>query len=371
MPNNRKSRILIIDDDDGFCRLVKNHMERLAFEVICANSAEAGLSFSQNNNIDVIILDHVLPEQDGLSLLSALQSGKGAAPVVYLTGSQDSRVAVAALKAGAADYVVKDVHGDFLILLENAVTNAMFATAIKRDKERAEAEVRIARDQFKALADERALLLREVNHRVSNSLQLIASLLHFQGDISGNADVKAALKEANGRVLAVARVHRSLYTSFDVRWVSLAEYLASIIRDLQNVSSGGGGEEHIISFSCDQIQASPDAAVAIGIVATELVLNALKHAYPKERGPVRVGLQARASEIDLKVEDDGIGENDQLEGKRRRGLGQRIIAGMAEKLDGSIRYEKLTPGTRAILTFPAGDHVRVLGSSPSPPAPSS
>ena len=208
MPN-RKPRILIIDDDNGFCRLVKGHMDRAGFEVVSANTAEEGIAFVLANGFDVIILDHVLPEQDGLVLLGELQSGQGAAPVVYLTGSQDSRVAVAALKAGAADYVVKDVHGDFLILLEKAVTNAMFATAIKRDKERAEAEVRIARDEFKALAEERALLLREVNHRVSNSLQLIASLLHFQGDMSGNTDVKAALKEANGRVLAVARVHRS------------------------------------------------------------------------------------------------------------------------------------------------------------------
>ena len=359
MPN-RKPRILIIDDDNGFCRLVRGHMERAGFEVVTANTAEAGIVAAQANNFDVIILDHVLPEQDGLTLLGELQSGNGAAPVVYLTGSQDSRVAVAALKAGAADYVVKDVHGDFLILLENAVTNAMFATGIKRDKERAEAEVRIARDEFKALAEERALLLREVNHRVSNSLQLIASLLHFQGDMSGNADVKAALKEANGRVLAVARVHRSLYTSLDVRWVSLAEYLSSLIRDLQNVSSGGGGEhQNTISLVCDQIQTGPDAAVAIGIVTTELVLNALKHAYPKEGGQVRVMLQAHASEIELAVEDDGVG-CDQIEGKRRQGLGQRIIAGMADKLEGGLRYEKLNPGTRATLTFPIGNQIRVL-----------
>lgn len=357
MPN-RKPRILIIDDDEGFCRLVKNHLGRSGFEVLSANSAHAGLEAVRADGFDVIVLDHVLPEQDGLTLLRDLEYGQSPAPVVYLTGSQDSRVAVAALKAGAADYVVKDVHGDFLILLEKAVTNAMFATAIKRDKERAEAEVRMARDEFKALAEERALLLREVNHRVSNSLQLIASLLHFQGDMSGDADVKAALKEANGRVLAVARVHRSLYTSFDVRWVSLADYLSSLIRDLQNVS--GGGHQGAISFACDPIQTGPDAAVAIGIVTTELVLNALKHAYPKEGGQVRVSLRAHASEVELAVEDDGVGYFDRGDDKGRRGLGQRIIAGMADKLDGCLRYDKLNPGTRAVLTFPAGNQIRVV-----------
>ncbi len=364
MPH-RKPRILIIDDDEGFCRLVKSHLERIGFEVVSANSAEKGLACAQQDNVDVIILDHVLPEHDGLALLAPLQSASSAPPVVYLTASQDSRTAVAALKAGAADYVVKDVHGDFLLLLENAVTNAMFATSIKRDKERAEAEVRAARDQFKALAEERALLLREVNHRVSNSLQLIASLLHFQGDLSGNADVKAALKEANGRVLAVARVHRSLYTSFDVRWVSLADYLSTLIRDLESVSAGSERHENTITFSSDPIQTSPDAAVAIGIVATELVLNALKHAYPKEPGQVRVTLAAADRDIALTVEDDGIGQMDQPD-QRRSGLGQRIISGMAEKLEGSLHYEKLSPGTRAVLTFPIGGHIRAT----SPPASS-
>ncbi len=173
--------------------------------------------------------------------------------------------------------------------------------------------------------------------------------MHFQGDLSGNADVKAALQEANGRVLAVARVHRSLYTSFDVRWVSLADYLSNLIRDLHSVSSGGEHEENAIVFSCDPIQAAPDAAVSIGIVATELVLNSLKHAYPGGRGQVRVSLRGGEAGISLTVEDDGVGAADAIEEKGRRGLGQRIISGMADKLEGSLHYEKLTPGTRAIL----------------------
>ncbi|HZV21434.1 MAG TPA: response regulator [Hyphomicrobiales bacterium] len=353
---SKKPLILVIDDDAAFCRLVASHLEKANFEVVCANSAAEGLSYSQRNPVEVIVLDHNLTEQDGLSLLSRLQTFQGAPPIVYLTGSQDSRLAVAALKAGAADYVVKDVHGDFLILLENAVTNAMFATAIKRDKEKAEAEVRIARDQFKALAEERALLLREVSHRVSNSLQLIASLLHFQADISNNADVKAALKEANGRVIAVARVHRALHSSLDVRWVSLAEYLSNLISDLKDVAGNGGVGESTIAFASDHIQAAPDIAVSVGIIATELILNALKHAYPNGGGPVRVQLRAGASEIVLAVEDEGIGGlNDPL---RQSGLGHRIIDGMADKLQGAFRYDPLQKGTRAVLTFPVNEHVR-------------
>lgn len=357
-------RILIIDDDDGFCRLVSKHLERANFEVLCANSSEAGLAALESERVDAVVLDHVLPEYDGLTLLSAIRARAAPPPVVYLTGSQESRVAVAALKAGAADYVVKDLQGDFLILLESAVTNAIFGSAIKRAKDAAEAEVRNARDQFKALAEERALLLREVNHRVSNSLQLIASLLHFQGDLSNNSDVKAALKEANGRVLAVARVHRSLYTSLDVRWVSLPDYLGTLIHDLEDVSAGSDGHGNAITLEADQIQAGPDVAVAVGIIATELVLNALKHAYPNGRGPVHVKLKSNASKIMLVVEDEGPGMVNGSGQNVRAGLGQRIIAGMADKIDGEVHYDRSHNGTCATLTFPVNEAIRICGERP-------
>ncbi len=236
-----------------------------------------------------------------------------------------------------------------------------------QEKQKADAGVPAARDRFKALAEERALLLREVNHRVSNSLQLIASLLHFQGEMSGNAEVKAALKEASSKVLAVARVHRSLYTSFDVKWISLASYLSSLIRDLKDVTAGRGAGESAIAFSSDPIQAGPDTVVAVGIVAAELILNALRHAYPGGSGPIRVSLRAEGPEVKLIVEDDGIGGMN--DAARQRGAGQRIMSGMADKLCGTLHYEPREHGTRAILTFPAGEDVRLLPDKPKDMAP--
>ena len=77
--------------------------------------------------------------------------------------------------------------------------------------------MRASRDRYAALAAERELLLREVNHRVGNSLQIIASLLHLQASRASQDDVKAALTNAMGRVAAVAQVHRRLYTSHDLQ----------------------------------------------------------------------------------------------------------------------------------------------------------
>ena len=180
--------------------------------------------------------------------------------------------------------------------------------------------------------------------------------------MSGNDDVKAALKEANSRVLAVARAHRSLYTSFDVGWIALSAYLWTLTRDWRDATAGRDGEESAISFTADPLQAGPDIVVAVGIVAAELILNALRHAYPGGRGPVRVSLCAEGPDTKLIVEDDGVGGR--TDAARPRGVGQRIMAGRADKLSGVLHYEPRQHGTRAILTFPAGEDVRLLPNRP-------
>ena len=91
-----------------------------------------------------------------------------APPVVFVTASQDSAIAVTALKAGAADYLVKDVQGDFIPLLQVAVYGALRQAEIQKARDEAEAEVHASRDRYAALAAEREVLLREVNHRVGN-----------------------------------------------------------------------------------------------------------------------------------------------------------------------------------------------------------
>ena len=96
-----------------------------------------------------------------------------APPIVYVTGSEDSRVAVAALKAGAIDYVWKDVQGHFRELLAEAVITSLEKEKLRRDKEAADREVLAARDRAE-------LLLREVNHRVANSLAIVAGLARMQ-----------------------------------------------------------------------------------------------------------------------------------------------------------------------------------------------
>lgn len=345
--------LLYIDDDPALGRLVQRRLGRTQVDVILAHDSAAGLSVLDCGGIDVVALDHFMPGQDGLATLGAIMRRSGAPPVIYVTGTNESRVAVAALKAGAVDYLVKDTAGEFIELLEVAVRAAMEAARIRRERDAANDEVRAARDRFEALAAERQLLLREVNHRIGNSLQLVAVFLHMQSQ-TASSPMRSALTEATRRVQAVAQVHRRLYASDDVTRIALAPYLSGLVDDIR-ASSDGYSIGADLSLAADDVTVDPDSAVAIGVIVTELLINALKYAYPDGSGPIRVSLRQNDRQLLLAVEDDGVGMPD-APPSTRTGIGRTIIDSMANKLNARVEYLTGQKGTRAVLAFsPATD----------------
>jgi two-component sensor histidine kinase/CheY-like chemotaxis protein len=340
--------LLYIDDDETLARLVDRGLTRLGFTVVHAASGKHGLERLQQGGIDVIALDQYMPGLDGLETLERILAIPNAPPVVFVTAAQDSSIAVTALKAGAADYLMKDLHGDFIPLLQVAVDGALRQASIQKARDDAEAEVHASRDRYAALAAEREVLLREVNHRVGNSLQIIASLLHLQANSSTDEDVKAALTNAMGRVAAVAQVHRRLYTSHDLKSVLLNQYLEALLEDLRR--SAEGNRMSRLTVKAEPIEIDPDRAVAIGIIVNELVMNAVKYAYPDGAGPIHIDLHAQDDHLLLSIADDGVGLNVKTD-PRSTGMGQRIVAAMASKLEASVERDPDHTGTRIVLRF--------------------
>ena len=342
--------LLYIEDDEALARLVDRGLTRLGLRVVRAASGTEGLERLKQGGIDAIALDQYMPGLDGLETLEAIRAIPDAPPVVFVTASQDSKIAVTALKAGAADYLVKDVQGDFVPLLHVAVTGALRQAELERARVAAEAEIHASRDRFAALAAEREVLLREVNHRVGNSLQIIASLLHLQASSSPQEDVKAALTNAMGRVAAVAQVHRRLYTSQDVNSVLLNQYLDALLEDLRR--SAEGNRMSRLTLKSEAIEIDPDRAVAIGIIVNELIMNAVKYAYPDGPGPIDVELRTEGDDLVLSIADKGVGFDTSRSDPRSTGMGQRIVSAMAAKLEASVERDPLHAGTRILLRFP-------------------
>jgi two-component sensor histidine kinase/CheY-like chemotaxis protein len=313
-------RLLYIDDDPGLARLVTRTLAARGCEVVHAADGEAGLALIAGQRFDVVALDHHMPMETGLDILPRIRALPEAPPVIYVTGSEDSRVAVAALKAGAVDYVWKDLQGHFRELLAEAVATAVLQDRTRREKERAEAEVREARDRAE-------LLLREVNHRVANSLALVAALVRMQANTVTDASARAALEETQTRITAIAGIHRRLYTSDDVRVVAVDAYL----------------------LDAEPVEVATDKAVSLGVIVTELVTNAYKYAYPEGvTGEIRITARRDGDSLRLTVSDDGVG----WQGSgipRGTGLGSRIVRAMASNLRAQIDYAQAEKGTAASI----------------------
>jgi two-component sensor histidine kinase len=337
--------VLYIEDDEGLRRLVGRDLTRAGYAVTAVASCGEGLALLSERRFDVVALDHFLAGETGLDILPAIKSLPEAPPVIYVTGTDDGRVAIAALKAGASDYVIKDVAGEFLPLLRAAISQAIEQIELRRMKEAAERAVLEAKERAETL-------LREVNHRVGNSLQLVSAFVHLQSTAIPDGPARDMMRETEARILAIAQIHRRLYTSDDVRMVDMADYLAGLAEELES-SLKTSDRPHRIALAVEPMRMATDKAVSLGVIVTELVTNAFKYAYPKGvEGEVRVELACLNGNCALSVEDDGVGMSES-ETPKGTGLGQKIVRTMAATIQSRIERDAAHRGTRIVFAFPA------------------
>ena len=333
--------ILYIDDDDALRRLVSRALARRGFHIDCAAGGVEGAAMAAGRRYDLIAVDHYMPDQDGLTTLQQIRRLPDPPPVIYVTGSEESRIAVAALKAGAIDYVVKTVGEEFFDLLARAIEQGIARVRILAEKDQAETRLRESNERLEAM-------LHEVNHRVANSLQIVSAFVYMQSRNATNEETRAALGDTQRRVAAIAQVHRRLYTGDSVDRVDMAEYLGSLLNDLEETWSTPEAPRRL-SFVAEPIELATDKAVAVGVIVNELVSNACKYAYGEDaEGEVRVELKAEGDKFLLRVEDEGCGmpADGEIKGT---GLGSKLINAMAATLKSAVDYDTGHRGVRATL----------------------
>ncbi|HYD67179.1 sensor histidine kinase [Azospirillum sp.] len=200
------------------------------------------------------------------------------------------------------------------------------------------AELEASNQRLRKALDERGLLLREVYHRVKNNLQVIDGIIAIQASELGTTPPEELLDDLRHRINALGLVHQQLMTSDDLATFDIRPFLDEL---KSNLSTANDSERQgiVLSVEADALRADLDFAIPLGLLVTELVQNALKHAFRNGRGGmVRIGLRRCPDDtVLLTVSDNGEGHDGGLGTLRRDGgLGQSIVEALVLQLEGEM-----------------------------------
>jgi two-component sensor histidine kinase/ligand-binding sensor protein len=201
---------------------------------------------------------------------------------------------------------------------------------------------------------EKEILLREVHHRVNNNLQVIASLLRMQTEASPDPPLADALRVSQHRVESMALIHAQLYDSTDFRDVEFAGYATRLAGNL--LRSYGVDDARIrLRVEIGPLKLGVDQAIPLGLILSELISNALKHAFPQGRSGSIVIEGGRVGErVELVVRDDGVGIAKSAEPRQRKSLGLQIVSILSRQLKATVQQPSGGEGVGASfhISFP-------------------
>jgi|HigsolmetaAR202D_1030399.scaffolds.fasta_scaffold03104_3 two-component sensor histidine kinase len=230
----------------------------------------------------------------------------------------------------------------------------------------APAEIRSLGETFARMADlitarenelreslaQKELLVREIHHRVKNNLQLVMSLLNLHARRIRDPRAEAAFAEARSRINALATLHRRLYESENLQQVDLRWFLEDLCVELRRGGLSGNRHIELTVHAPDEV-IGPEVAVPLGLLVTEAITNAYKHAFPgRDSGKIEVRVTRESpTHLMLVVRDDGTGyEPGQQEAS---GLGRSLIDAFVRQLRGELEIES-NNGTQVTVRFPSG-----------------
>ena len=268
------------------------------------------------------------------SLLEAVASGDADVPA-YEMDLVRRDVADRKLVLGARKLQYGDPAHPRILLTITDVTDARESERIKEE-----------------LLREKTILLQEVQHRVANSLQIIASVLMQSARQVQSEETRGHLRDAHNRVMSIAAVQQQLAAS-RVGQVEIAPYFRQLCKSL-SASMIFDPNEVGIHVEADESRVEGNTSVSLGLVVTELVINALKHAFPDHRvGAIVVSYVSAGKDWTLKVKDDGVGIKVDP-ANAGAGLGTNIVEALARHLRADISVEDRAPGTEVTLAHKSG-----------------
>jgi chemotaxis protein methyltransferase CheR len=231
---------------------------------------------------------------------------------------------------------------------ESTILLAFTDVTARRAVERRLAEVLA---QTEDLLQQKRVLLQEMEHRVANSLQIIASILLLKAKAVSSEESREHLRDAHERVMSVAAVQSHLHATDGIEQIEVGAYLTKLCESLAS-SMIGGRQPPTLTVIADGGMIGSAEAVSLGLIVTELVINALKYAFPAERpdGEVLVTFDSCGADWRLVVADNGVGKDPARTPAGRGGLGTVIVDALVKQLDARLEVLSAPPGMSIAIT---------------------
>ncbi len=206
-------------------------------------------------------------------------------------------------------------------------------------------------DALATALKEKEVLLREIYHRSKNNMQVVSSLLNLQAGRIADPAFREILKQSQSRIRSMALVHEKLYRSKDLTRIDFRDYIESLASQLF-ASVGTDPDEVALRLDIEAVALNVNTAIPCGLILNELLMNALKHAFPGgRRGEIDVSLRsADGGKFILKVSDNGVGFPPDLDFRETRTLGLEIVATLVDQIEGTIALDR-TNGTAFRIEF--------------------
>ena len=199
---------------------------------------------------------------------------------------------------------------------------------------------------------EKEFLLKEIHHRVKNNLEIVSSLLSLQSAQTENITVIEAMQESQNRVQSMSMIHQRLYQGKNLGTIEMKDYFINLGKHV--IDSFGAEQRIVLECDMETMELDVDTAVPLGLIVNELITNALKYAFPKDRkGKLNVNLtQLGKNKLALKVIDNGIGQEDD-DFTKGKGFGMQLIQLLTQQLNGTMEHVK-SNGTIVAFEFELG-----------------
>ena len=334
--------VLLVEDSESDARLILQRIAQAGYRTVHerVENAEQLARTLKEGQWNVVLSDHSLPEFNAADALLMLQRSGMDLPFIVVSGAIGEETAVALMKAGAHDYVMKTNLARLVPAIEREIEEAR----VRREKLEAEEKVRTS-------LREKEIMLKEIHHRVKNNLQIMTSILNLQQHRIADTGMQELFAAAQRRIRSMALVHENLYHSSDLAAIAMEDYVRSIAEELLRAV---GKPDVVIIPTITDVYMGVDHAIPCGLILNELLTNSLKHGFPGGRaGEIAISVTLEKPDAYmLVVRDDGVGFPTTFDMKHPDTLGMQIIGSLVEQLEGSIETMN-DGGAMTVVRFPA------------------